>query len=157
MDRISNFLTAATERLIALLISFMIILVFAQVLFRYVIHIPFPGTEELVTNMVIWNTFLAAALAIKRNRHLTIDIFTKKFPPRFLRYYEIFVQGLISIYTVIVFAMGLKYVLISWEQVTEYFEIPMSIPYGIFPVSAGLMIFYLVESIIKKTTGRGED
>ncbi len=49
-----------------------------QVLFRYVLRIPVPWTEELARILFTQSMFLAIALAIREKNHIIIDFLFKK-------------------------------------------------------------------------------
>ncbi len=52
------------------------ILVMAQILFRYVIKISAPWTEEAARYVMIWMALLAAGLAFQKGEHFNIDFLT---------------------------------------------------------------------------------
>jgi TRAP-type C4-dicarboxylate transport system permease small subunit len=157
MFRLSHFISTVLERLICAFLAVIVILVFSQVFFRYVIHKAFPGTEELVNISFIWVVFLGAALSIKRKRHLSIDIFTKRLPQKAQALWEITIYILTMIYAFFILFEGIKYVAISWQKITDYFRIPMSLAYAILPLTALLMIFYLIELIRQRAFGDKKD
>ncbi|WP_066304298.1 TRAP transporter small permease [Bacillus sp. FJAT-29814] len=52
----------------------MLLLMFAQVLSRYVIHEPIPWSEELIRYAFIITTYFGAAIAVQKGVHVEIDI-----------------------------------------------------------------------------------
>ncbi len=52
----------------------MVLIMFYQVVMRYVFHNSPAWSEELVRYLFIFNVMMAAAIAVRRNSHLQIDI-----------------------------------------------------------------------------------
>src|SRR5690625_4349299 len=60
--------------------SVILTLVFAQVLFRYIIHIPIIGLfDELARFLFIWIAWLAVSYSIRTDSHIRIEMFTDIF------------------------------------------------------------------------------
>ncbi|MGI6559038.1 MAG: TRAP transporter small permease [Limnochordia bacterium] len=64
------------------LLAVLVTIVLAQVLFRYVLRIPVPWTEELARFLLVWVTFIGAAAVQADDRHLRIDWVMSKIGPR---------------------------------------------------------------------------
>lgn len=62
----------------------MLVITGAQVLFRYVLKIPVPWTEELARILFVLSVFLGIAIATRRSEHIVVDFLLKKLPPRVL-------------------------------------------------------------------------
>lgn len=73
------------ESLLAILLALMVLLVFVQVVSRYVLHRSLSYTEELVRYLFVWSTFLGASAALKRDRHLKLDVVVQRLPDRWRR------------------------------------------------------------------------
>lgn len=52
----------------------------AQVLFRYLLRIPIPWTEELARILFTQSMLLGIAIAIREKKHIVVDFLFKKFP-----------------------------------------------------------------------------
>ena len=63
----------------------MVLIMFYQVVMRYVFHNSPAWSEELVRYLFIFNVMMAAAIAVRRNSHLQIDIVLNALKPH-LRY-----------------------------------------------------------------------
>lgn len=60
----------------------MLVATVSQVLFRYVLMISVPWTEELARILFVTSMFLGIALAALRGEHIVVDFLLKGFPPR---------------------------------------------------------------------------
>jgi len=74
LNLIENYLEAIT------LIGFigMLLSTGGQVIFRYVLRISVPWTEELARMLFIMTMFLGIAIAIRENEHIVVDFLFKK-------------------------------------------------------------------------------
>jgi len=57
-----------------------ILLVFLQVLLRYIFKVSVFWTEELARLLFTWITLLGAAVALREDEHIYINIFIKRIP-----------------------------------------------------------------------------
>lgn len=74
---------AVVERLaLVLLIANIVINITAQVISRYLFGLPLVWVEEVATYSFIWATFVGAALGLKYDRHVKIETFVSRLPPR---------------------------------------------------------------------------
>jgi len=67
-------LTWSIERILIVLSVSITAVVFLQVVFRYLLRQPLFWSEELPRYLLIWMTFLAAALAQKHDAHKSITL-----------------------------------------------------------------------------------
>lgn len=61
---------SADAWLLAIALVAMVILNFAGVVFRYLIHVSLPWIEEIETGLLVWLVFLGAGLTISRGLHI---------------------------------------------------------------------------------------
>jgi TRAP-type transport system small permease protein len=75
----------------------MILVTFAQVIFRYVFRSPLPWSEELARYCFVWIVFLGATLGLERGVHIGVDILTILLPQRLqhllLRFNQLLILG----------------------------------------------------------------
>src|SRR5512137_879284 len=67
-------LTQLVEWMLVALSALIFVVVFLQVLFRYLLRQPLFWSEELPRYLLIWMCFLAAALAQKHDAHINITL-----------------------------------------------------------------------------------
>lgn len=68
--------------LIAAMLAVMVVLVFGNVVMRYVFNSGFTVSEELSRWLFVWLTFLGAVVALRDNAHLGTDMLVGKLGPR---------------------------------------------------------------------------
>ena len=80
--RLLDFLGAAEKAFGVLLIATMVVTISIQVFTRYALNWPLVWVEELATYCFIWGAFVGAALGHKHQRHIRIESFVPRLPPR---------------------------------------------------------------------------
>ena len=85
MLKILNRIIKVGDRIYAslavVLLAVLVISVSAGITARYFFNSPFDWTEELVTLLFIWISFLSAAVAAARHKLVIVDFFIAKIPP----------------------------------------------------------------------------
>lgn len=82
LGKLSKGLDWLEETLIVVLLAFMAIMNFINVLSRYVFSASFSFTEELTIMAFVWVTMLGVSAGYKRVAHLGMSYIVEKFPPR---------------------------------------------------------------------------
>jgi len=80
MKQISTFLQKLLHVLLAFSLAFMCVLVFGNVVLRYVFNSGITWSEEFSRFLFVWMIFLGAIGALKDNEHLGVDMLIKRVP-----------------------------------------------------------------------------
>jgi len=123
----------------------MCLVVFSQVLLRYLLDQPFGWTEEMGRVCFLIFVMLGAVLAYRDNRHLGLDIIETRLAPRILPFFRLVKRILIILFAVVMIQEGFHLV-DSLYASTPILSIPFSKLYLIFPVT---MILILILSVIQ--------
>lgn len=81
LDFLDKTLEKIECRLIVCLLSLMIILSFGQMVSRNLFHQTLVWGDILLRQLVLWTGFLGASLAVRQNKHISIDVFSNFLPP----------------------------------------------------------------------------
>ena len=120
---------------IALCLAAMVVLVFSNVVLRYVFNSGIAMSEELSRWLLVWLTFLGAIVALRQHAHLGVDTLVRALPPRG-RFICFIVSYALMLYADWLLTLG------SWKQaVLTYGDTaPASgISVGLFFYSSGLV------------------
>ena len=120
---------------IALCLAAMVVLVFSNVVLRYVFNSGIATSEELSRWLLVWLTFLGAIVALRQHAHLGVDTLVRALPPRG-RFICFIVSYALMLYADWLLTLG------SWKQavVTYGDTAPASgISVGLFFYSSGLV------------------
>ncbi len=150
--RLLKFIDEKFEEIVLVaVLAIMVVLVFLQVVMRYVFQASLSWSEELARYMFLWIIWLGAAYATKEGSHISLDVITSRLP----RKGQLIANALKYIIW-IGFAIFLAY--ISWQLAFKIFErgqvsaamrIPMGYAYASIPFGMSLMLFRILENGIK--------
>ncbi|MGD8227300.1 MAG: TRAP transporter small permease [Desulfobacteraceae bacterium] len=158
MSRISDFLNHACELALIILLGAMALVVFLQVLFRYVLHLPLFWTEEFARYCLVWASLLGAAIALKRGEHIAVTFLLDTFPKRAARVLSMVAQASVILILAVMVWGGIKLVLVTSAQISPALRISMAVPYLALPVGAVIMLIHTLSSMVQRAgTTSGED
>jgi TRAP-type C4-dicarboxylate transport system permease small subunit len=140
--------TWLVERVLILLSGAIALVVFLQVLFRYVLRQPLFWSEELPRYLLIWMSFLAAALAQKHDAHINIALALAPLSDRVRRSVRILTDLVILGFLGVLIYSGSLVVGITAHHRSTALQIPMAVVYAALPTGAFLMALYLILQII---------
>ena len=143
LDRISNGLNEVVKYLAAFLLAAMTIIVFLQVLFRYVLNAPLDWSEELGSFAFVWMALLGASIGLKRNEHPRLDLIVNLFPPKTQKTIVGFYNLAILFLLAVLFIYGARLTATMKSQLTAALEYSVSFVYAVLPISAAIMFIHL--------------
>lgn len=142
-------LTLLAKGLLVILGAAMSAVVLLQVIFRFVVHVPFPWSEELARYMMIWMGMVGAFVALRQGRHIGVSFLVDRLPPSWKAWITILVQLATVAFLSIVVRYGIALAIFNRSQLSPAMQIPMIIPYMAIPVGAALMVLELLRGIIE--------
>lgn len=145
------------EIIVVIIMSIMSLMVFGNVVLRYLANSSITSSEELSRFLFVWLTFLAAILCYHENQHICVDFIIKKFNFITQKVCKLIVDFLI-LGCSIFFAYG-SYLLteIGVDELSPVTLIPMSTVYiaGVFG-GIGLIVVCLLKLICDIKTNEKE-
>lgn len=159
LQNLSNIIGKLLEILVVSLSMLMTVLMFAQVLGRFLFKNGLFWAEELSRFTMFTMVYLGAALACKHKDHISITIlegFLKKVRIAH-KLYKLAI-GLISIaFLVIIAKIGFSVLHIVSKQISANMQITMNYVYMMLPISSCIMIFYIILEILQVFFGQKTD
>jgi TRAP-type C4-dicarboxylate transport system permease small subunit len=118
----------------------MTIMIFLQVIFRYVIKAPLSFSEELARYMFVWSVAMGSALALRKHKHIGVEVFVEWLPVRVRDKVEI--AG--SLFNLLFFGLLVSYGFVmvgaTMDQLSPALLLPMGYVYLAIP-SSGIVLF----------------
>jgi TRAP-type C4-dicarboxylate transport system permease small subunit len=149
LDEISRRLNQAMKFLAGFLIAAMTILVFLQVIFRYLVDAPLDWSEEMASFAFVWMALLGASVGLKNDEHPRLDIFYQIFPDWVKKFCNLIINLAILFMLVVLFIFGMQLTIAMQLQRTAALGYSISYVYAVLPISAIVMFFHvLVKSIL---------
>ncbi len=119
-------------------------LVMAQILFRYVLKISAPWTEEAARFLMIWMALLAAGLAFQKGQHFTIDFATDRLRSGIRFKLSLLTCFLNLLFILCIILWGIPFAVLGFFTISPGLEITMFLPYLAIPISGGIMLLNLI-------------
>lgn len=149
------------EIVIIVMFAIMVIVIFAQVIMRYVFNDSLYWSEELGKFLFVWISWLGISLGERKGEHIKITMLIGKFAFKKAHVFNILSSLIVFIICIITFIASSSLVMSQWT--THYAGIGISISFGYLAVATGtgLMMIRNVAAIIKSfkaiQTGPPED
>ena len=144
------------EILISVLLGVATILVFAQVVARYVFNAGIIWAPELVQHLFLWTVMIGASYGFKHGVHLGVDVLMKKLPPAPRRIMALIAVVISLCFTVYMAYLSFFYVHDAYkmELITVDLQVPQWIPNLALPFGFTLVSIRLVQVFWWIYTGR---
>ena len=133
-----------------------VLLNFINVVGRYVFGVTFLGADEMQIFIMIFMTFLGAAVVAWANQHLRMDVLVNALPPSLARALRIAELAIVAALCAFVAWNSTYYTeqMFSIGRVSDMARVPMWIPHGAVALGFGLMASITVLQLIEAITRR---
>jgi tripartite ATP-independent transporter DctM subunit len=131
-----------TEIPAAALVVVEVLLLLANVVYRYALHDPLLWGDELASLLFIWLAMLGAVIALRRGEHMRLTTFLAKMAPARRAFFDTFASVLVVAFMLLLIAPAWEYVHEEWAITTPALGIPHA-----FRVSAVATGFTLMLAI----------
>jgi TRAP-type C4-dicarboxylate transport system permease small subunit len=159
MDKLLKGVRSVLYGFSVVAMSVMLVIIFAQVVTRYLFNYTPEWSEELARFLFVWVGFLGSALIMGESGHLAVQFLPDKFKGTALgTVLDIVINACGYVFIGLLLTQGWKMTSIMTFQRAPGLDIPMSWVYVIIPVSCVLMLLYLFREtlrIFRNISGRG--
>ncbi len=155
LQRICDGLERLSCALVFVFLVVMVGVVFAQVIWRYILSASIFWSEELSRYLMAWATMFASGVCLKRGSHMAVRFVHDALPTILRKYTSLAVYLLILIFLGVVFRYGITLVLRTWMQISPTLNLPMGAVYLCIPLGALFMavqVLALLQRIWKTGT-----
>src|SRR3712207_6435249 len=129
--------------LIALFLAIMVVLVFGNVVLRYVFNSGITVSEEVARWLFVWLTFLGAIIVLREHGHLGVDSLVKRLPPAGKRACLVVSQVLMLYVTWLLLEGSWQQTVINWSVTAPASGLSTGLFYGVgvlFAISTGIIL-----------------
>lgn len=148
-QKASSFL----ENLLAILVAVMVILVFANVLTRYIFHVSIAWSEEIARFMFIFVVALGAILALAKDEHLNIELYSYFKSPLIARIFKALSMLFVIIALGIYVSGGAQLVRLGMSHPAPVTGIPLGLVYLVVVASLAIMLIIAIQKFINLFKG----
>lgn len=129
---------------------FLLIMGILQILFRFIINFSLSWTEELSRYFFVLMVYTGASLAIKRKRHVTVELVECYIKGKVKEYIFIFNDFIMFTLLVLIGRAGWKIVVSTYEigQLSPAISLPMYLIYAIIPLTFFIGAFRVFQILV---------
>lgn len=120
----------------------LIIMTFAGVIMRYIVGHPFTWLEEVQLFCMVWIVFAAGGAAFRTGSHVAIEMVVEMFPQSVQKIISYVIDVIVFLVIAYLFynSIGFIQMFVNNGRSSSMLKIPMTVQYGVAPVSYILMI-----------------
>lgn len=140
LKTVFNILDRGINWFLAVLMAGMVVIIAAQVWYRFILNDPLSWSEEAGRYLFVWISFVGAAAGVRYQVHLGIDLMDKILSPGAYRIVVVLVNLVIQAFLILIIYWGFKILGIIQFQESPSMHISMRYPYMAVPVGSILML-----------------
>jgi len=150
MNKLRDILDKIMRVFNVVILSTLTLLVFWQVITRYIFHAPSTWSEELSSYLFAWTTLFGAAYIFGKREHMNIPIVVERFSKKTQRRLAILSECLVFLFAVVILIYGgVKITILTMGQASSSLPLVMGYFYAGIPVSGVFVVIYSVLNIIE--------
>ena len=130
--------------IVIIMLSVMSVVVFAQVLFR-IVHLSNPWSEELSKYLLIWSTFLGAAICIRKGSLVGLEFLKNSMSEEKQKILQTILNLIVCAMLLFLINVGFWAVRRVWFQITPVLKLSMGLMYAAIPIGS---VFMLINQIL---------
>ena len=147
--------------LAVLLFGFIVAVIAAQIVMRYVFGKPISWAEELASLSLIYLTFLTADIIYKEKTHISIDFLVKFFAPKLRAAVALAVYLMIAVFLIWLLPVCIALLKMQYGHITaavltlpkSFWSLPVPIAFASMLLSTGYLISEEIVNLRKPSKG----
>lgn len=143
-ERFLDVVSLAVKWIMLTMASVIFVVICFTVFTRYVLNLVPSWSEEIPRYMLVWITYLGAALCVHLQEHISLDIFFKLLPARVQRLGHLVLNLLVGVVGFIMVIYGIGLVRHFGEDLMESIPVTNFWLYLAMPISGVLIILYVI-------------
>lgn len=157
MKTLDKYLTQAMNTIIVVALAMMVIMVFSNVVLRYVFNSGITVSEELARFCFLWLVFVGSVVAMRERAHLGVDSLIARLP-RGGKVAFVLISNALMLWVCYLFFVGSwRQTVVGWGTLKPATGIPMAFHYGTgLVMSVGIGII-LVGNTWRVLSGKATD
>ena len=160
LARVSRLIENVLQPVGNFLVIVIAVLVFAQVISRYVFEQSYGFMEEFSKWSQIWFVFLLLGVVEKARGHIGIDILPRKLPERYKKWLLILFDIVTLVFAVLLFWSGTQLCYHLWQMGLSSTSTEIPTPLWVvrlcFPIGAIFLAFFSVEHLVRDISSLGK-
>lgn len=143
MARFEEIFVSANRALVAAALAAIFMIVFANVIGRYLFGTSFAWAEETARHLMVFGALSGAGLALREGRLVAIGVLPDLLPKHLGSLLLWASVLLMAAFMAAMLWLGVEFVIFGWPKETMATGISRGIPYLSIPIGAGLFLLHL--------------
>lgn len=152
MKTLKNIINNIEEYISSVLLGAMVLLIFLQIIFRFVLNLPLRWTEETARYAMILLIYLSACSGVKKEKHIRIEAIHNALPQKAALVYWVISNIIWMLFNLVMIVYGINMAgyIYSTGQVSPVLHLPMGILYMVIPVCFTIMEIRIVQLVVAR-------
>lgn len=152
MKTLKKIINNIEEYISSVLLGAMVILIFLQIIFRFVLNLPLRWTEETARYAMILLIYLSACSGVKKEKHIRIEAIHNALPQKAALVYWVISNIIWMLFNLVMIVYGINMAgyIYSTGQVSPVLHLPMGILYMVIPVCFTIMEIRIVQLVVAR-------
>jgi TRAP-type C4-dicarboxylate transport system permease small subunit len=148
-ENILRVIRVAVRAVVVAMFTAIVVVVFSQVVSRFVFNAPFSWSEELARYLQVWLIMLGSAACLRKGLHLAVDYAVHSLPDAPKRTLHLISLAAIMFFLGVVFVSGISLIAATLSQRTPALQIPIWVIYLAIPVGSLLMLLESIDLVLQ--------
>jgi len=151
MRKMLRLYTKFEERLLIASLVFTVVLIFIQVIMRYVFNNSLSWSEELARYIFIWQIWLGTGVGIRLKEQIRVEIFSKKLSPSGAKWLNALALTILLLFCIFLVINGYHLVMMiaGRNALSTALKIPLSYIYLSLPFSSAITSIYIIDQLFE--------
>ncbi len=146
-----KLLNSVVTSLTAVMLAFMTVLVLLQVIFRYVLSLPFPESQELAVYAMVYVVTFGSSIAVYNKSHVAVSFIAEKCPKSVQYLLRVLTCVAMAVFFALLVKYGIDLTLRSMLQRGTSTGIPVGYVVASIPASAAISLLYALGMLVDET------
>lgn len=151
LSAVNYWLSKTAMYLAGVLLAAMVVMILAQVFYRYVLNDSLSWTEEMAKFSMVWIAFLVAPWVYRENLNVSIQMFAEAFPKIMQLVGDLLITSLVILICIIFFRESIDFWLGGLTISASSVPIKLAVFYSCAPFSFGMLTLLGLERLIEQS------
>lgn len=156
MKKICDFLEAIISAVLIILGTGMIVVGVMQVVWRYVLKLSLPWSEELMRYMFIWLVMIGISVGVRYKKHVAIDVLADSLQGSSKFIVKMIIACCCLVLYFFMIKFGSDFMLSTVKMKSSAMRLPMWCVNLSMPIGEVLALIFQIEEIIEMVKTRGK-
>jgi TRAP-type C4-dicarboxylate transport system permease small subunit len=151
--KILKWLNTAIMVFTGIMLGIMTTLVMLQVIWRYILQMPFPESQELAVYAMVYVVMFGSTIAVYKKSHIAVNFIIDKLPVSLAFVLKLVAYGFLIFFFYLLIKEGWGLSMRSMRQLSPTTGIPVGYIMASLPISSAISMLYVLEQLYNEVRG----